>query len=211
MIEGAATPVKPALRSWLTVQESRSLSDLGLLAVRLIVGFELFAHGMQKFGQFGGTTTFDGHSVSGVRAINEGAQFLHLLGYHPTVALSWLLTVTELSAGVLLMAGFLTPLAAAAAIGDMFNVVFGLAWQMSWFGNAKGPGYELEAVLLVAAISICLLGPGRYSVDRRLGWRLSGVPWGVIGVGCGVAVGLFVLTVLGPGLGGADIPAPPGP
>jgi hypothetical protein len=64
-------------------------------------------------------------------------------------------------------------------------------------------------ILFVAAVAISLIGPGRFSADRALGWRLSGVPWGVAGVVLGIAVGIFVLVVLEPGFGGADLPKGP--
>ena len=196
--------------SWPSLNESRSLSDVGLLILRLAVGFELFAHGMQKFGQFGGMVGLDGKSVSGSDAVQAQADtLLRLLGYHPTLALSWFLTVTELAAGLLLMAGFLTPLAAAAVIGDMFNLIFALGWQAGWFGKASGQtGYEYLVIILAAAAAISLLGPGRYSVDGALGWRLSGVPSGIAGVALGLVVGLFVLLGLGPGFGGLDLTPP---
>jgi putative oxidoreductase len=198
-------------RTWSSPSEWTSLTDVGLLVLRLVLGFELFAHGMQKFGLFGGTVGFDGKEVTGSAAVSAQAGLLHLLGYHPTTAMSWFLTLTELGAGSLLIAGFLTPLAAAALIGDMFNVVAGMQWQSGWFGNANGPGYEFAVVILGAAAAVSLIGPGRFSVDRALGWRLSGVPWGVAGVALGLAVGLLVLVMFGPGFGGADLSPPSSP
>jgi putative oxidoreductase len=198
-------------RSWTSLSEWSSLSDLGLLCLRLVLGFELFAHGMQKFGLFGGTTGFDGKEVTGSAAVDAQAGLLDLLGYHPTTALSWFLTGTEAIGGALLIAGFLTPLAAAALIGDMFNVIFGMQWQAGWFGSAAGPGYEFAVVILGTAVAVSLVGPGRLSVDRALGWRLSGVPWGVAGVVLGLVVGLVVLVAFGPGFGGADLSPPAGP
>ena len=107
------------------------------------------------------------------------------------------------------MVGFLVPLAAAAVIGDMFNLIFGLTWNGGWSGNENGPGYEFAVVILASAVAASLLGGGRYSLDSVLGWRLSGVPWGVSGVALALVVGLFVLVALGPGFGGIDFPSPP--
>ena len=197
-------------RRWLPLVESRSLSDLGLLALRVALGFELFAHGMQKFDLFGGWTTFTGQHVSGIDAIEAQGDFLALFGYDPSLALSYFLTITEVIAGLLLMAGFLTPLAAAALIGDMINLIFGLGWQMGWFGGEKGPGYELAVVMLLAGAAVALIGPGRYSVDSLLGWRLRGLPLGVLGIALGIVVGFAVLVAFGPGFGGADLPSAAG-
>ena len=194
----------------LTLTESRSLLDVGLLVLRLGVGFELFAHGAQKFGLFGGSVGLSGKHVSGVAAINaQAGGLLTFAGFDHTVALSWLLTFTELGGGILLMVGFLTPLAASAVIGDMFTLI-GLGWQAGWFGNAAvQTGYEFDVVIVAAAAAISLIGPGRYSADGALKWKLRGFPWGVAGIVLGLAVGLFVLQVFGPGFGGLDL-TPPG-
>lgn len=200
---------KEAVRSLLPFRESRSLTDLGLLVFRFFLGFEFFAHGMQKFGWFGGTFGPDGGEVTGKAAIEAQAEFLTILGYDLPLTLSWFLTFTELIAGILLMVGFLTPLAAAAVIGDVLNIIFALTWQGGWSGDENGPGYEFAVLIVAFAVAASLIGPGRYSLDRVLGWRLSGVPWGVAGVGLALVVGLFVLVVIGPGFGGIDFAAPP--
>jgi putative oxidoreductase len=186
--------------------DTRTLRDVGLLVLRVSVGFELFAHGLQKFGLFGGMTDLEGHHVSGIAAINAQADtLLQFLGYHPTVALSWFLTLTEIGAGLMLMIGLVTPLAAAAVIGDMFNLIFGLGWQNGWFGNGPSQGYEFDVIIFAAATAIILIGPGRFSVDRALGWRLTGLRWAIGAIALGIGVGMFVLTVLGPGFGGVDL------
>jgi putative oxidoreductase len=199
---------KDAVRSLIPFRESRSLTDLGLLVFRFTLGFEFFTHGMQKFGWFGGTFGSDGGEVTGEAAIEAQAEFLTILGYDLPLTLSWFLTFTELIGGILLMAGFLTPLGAAAVIGDMLNI-FNLGWNGGWSGNENGGGVELPVVLGGFAAAIALLGPGRFSVDRLLGWRLSGVPWGVFGLVLALVVGLFVLVVIGPGFGGIDLAPPP--
>jgi putative oxidoreductase len=214
------TQSEGARRGWGALGDRRLLADIGLLVLRLSLGFEFFAHGMQKFGRFGGTLGSQGQPVEGRAAIDAQADFLDFLGYSPAHALSWFLTFTELIAGILLMAGLLVPMAAAAVIGDSINLIFGLSWQGGWFGNEKGPGYEFSVIMLAAAAALCLLGGGRFSLDRLLSswvkgrasrWRLERVPWGVAGIVLGIAVGVFVLVVLGPGFGRSDLLPPMGP
>jgi putative oxidoreductase len=51
-------------------------------------------------------------------------------------------------------------------------------------------GYEYNLVLWTVAVAVAATGPGRFSLDRALGWvdNLSGVWWGV---------GVLVASVLG--------------
>jgi putative oxidoreductase len=197
-------------RSWAALQESIDLKDLGLLALRVSVGFEFLAHGLQKFGRFGGTFDLDGNEVTGVKAVEAQADFLGFLQYDAALFLSWVLTITELVAGALLILGFLVPLAVAAMIADMFQIIFNLQWDAGMFGDgASAGGYEYAVILLVAAGALALTGPGRYSVDRALGWRLHGFPAGVAGIALGFAAGAIILAAFGPGFGGIELPEPP--
>ncbi len=94
--------------------------DWALLAMRLALGALFLAQGTTKWGWFGGTAP---PGMSGLE------HFLQILGYDSRTALSWLLTVTELGAGLLLIAGLFTPLAVAGVIGIAFNGAFVMSWQ----------------------------------------------------------------------------------
>jgi putative oxidoreductase len=72
-----------------------------------------------------------------------------------------------------MMAGLITPIACAAHVGLMSVA----AWT-----HHRGKGFFVftggwEYVGLVALMAACLaaLGPGRWSVDRALGWHLIGL------------------------------------
>jgi hypothetical protein len=58
-------------------------------------------------------------------------------------------------------------------------------------------GSELELAYLVTAISLAAIGPGRFSLDRAIGWddNISGVWWGVIALVAAAAVSFVTLTV----------------
>ncbi len=163
--------------------------DVASLALRLALGMLIFAQGMGKFGWFGG----DG-------GLNGLEEFLRILGYEARTPLAWLLTSVEIGSGLFLMAGALTPLAAAGAIGIAVNLTFGLTWSA---GYAATGGYGFALLLMAMAAALAFLGPGRFSVDRliRWPWPMSGMKAGIAALALGAVVGALVLTVLGPGFG----------
>ena len=68
---------------------------------------------------------------------------------------------------------------------------------MTWengFISAKG-GYEYNLVLIASALAIALAGPGRLSLDRALGLRLSGWRWGVGAAVLAVVTSAVVVSV----------------
>jgi len=151
----------------------------GLLLLRVVVGGTMFGHGAQKlFGWWGG------HGPRGT------AGFFERLGYRPPLAMALLAGAGEAS-GLLLAFGFATPLACLAIAVVMLNAI--LAVHLSngfWNGNG---GYEFPLTLAAVVVSVAATGPGRFSIDRAIGWddNISGVWWGV-----GVLAAAVVLTVL---------------
>src|SRR3954464_32637 len=153
----------------------------GLLLLRVVAGGTIFAHGAQKlFGWFGG------HGVRGT------ARFFENLGYRPAVLLAVLAGLGEAS-GVLFAFGFLTPLAAVGIAIVMFNAIAVVHWSKGFF-NGNG-GIEFPLSLAAIAGGGAAPGPGRFSIDRAIGWddNISGLWWGV-GVAA-VAGAVSLLTV----------------
>jgi putative oxidoreductase len=150
--------------------------DLALLALRCVVGAVVLAHGIN-------------HVVGGGR-IPGTARWFESLGMRPGVVHAWLASGTEIAAGVLLVLGLLTPLAAAGVVGVMV-----VAWIANHLGHGffifrPGEGWEYVMTLAVVALTIGALGPGSWSLDDVLGWEdLAG------GEGLALTAGL--------GLGGA--------
>lgn len=140
--------------------------DIGLLLIRLAVGGAFAAHGAQKlFGMFGG------HGLAGTAAFLEGQ------GFRPGRFYAWLLGVTEVAGGLMLAAGFLTPLAAGGLAGAMLTAILTAHRGKGFF--AQGGGCELPFMLGITAIATAFSGPGRYSLDHMLGWQLEGSEWGI--------------------------------
>ena len=58
-------------------------------------------------------------------------------------------------------------------------------------------GSELEIAYLTIAVSLAAIGPGRFSIDRAIGWddNISGVWWGVGALGAALVVSVLTLTL----------------
>ena len=80
----------------------------------------------------------------------------------------------EIAAGVLLVLGLFTPLAAAAALAYLINgllaaVVDAAGLRVS-FPFFLPDGHEYQLTLIVVAAAMILTGPGRYGFDAGRGW-----------------------------------------
>nr|WSZ97372.1 DoxX family membrane protein [Streptomyces sp. NBC_00857] len=129
--------------------------DLGLLLLRLALGLTMAVHGSQKlFGWFGGG------------GLDGTGQFFTMSGYPSGEALAVVAGLTETLGGLGLAIGLLTPLAGAALVGTMVNVL-----AVKGFGAFFAPtGIEYELLLTAGAAALTLTGPGRIAVDRFLPW-----------------------------------------
>ncbi|MBW5484385.1 DoxX family membrane protein [Streptomyces bambusae] len=127
--------------------------DAGLLLLRLVAGLTMAAHGSQKlFGWFGGG------------GIDGTGAFFEMSGYPSGKAMAVVAGLTETLGGLGLALGLLTPLAGAALVGTLLNVL-----AVKGTGSFFAPkGVEYELLLTAAAAALTLTGPGRYAADRFL-------------------------------------------
>jgi len=166
----------------------RGTQDLGLLLLRAGFGALLIAHGLQKvFGWWGG---------SGLHSFGDA---LSAVGYQHADMLTYVAAGTEIAAGVLLLLGLFTPLAAAAALAYLINgLIAGIATQDDprQFVFFLPDGHEYELTLIVVAAAIILIGPGRYGFDAGRGWArrpfIGSFVALLLGVGVGIAVWFFL-------------------
>ncbi|MBS7548370.1 DoxX family protein [Dietzia sp. Marseille-Q0999] len=125
-----------------------------MLITRVILGVVLIAHGWEKF------------AINGIEG--TGA-FFDSIGIPGATAAAAVVGVIELVGGILLILGLLTPLVAVLVvvvmIGAFFTVHAGSGVYVS------NNGWELVAVVGLAAAVFGLVGPGRYSVDAVLARR----------------------------------------
>jgi len=162
----------------------------GLLLLRVVIGGTMFAHGAQKlFGWFGG------HGLRGTGG------FFGSLGFRAPLLMALLAGASE-AAGLLFALGLLTPLAALGIAVVMLMAVATVHWAKG-FWNMAG-GYEFNLTLLAVAVAVAATGPGRFSLDRLIGWddELSGLWWGLGVLGAAILAAAATLTV------GRAAPAP---
>jgi putative oxidoreductase len=149
----------------------------GLLLLRLVVGGTMFAHGAQKlFGWFGGG------------GLGGTAGFFGSVGFRAPLLMAFLAGLAE-AGGLSLAAGFLTPLAALGIAVVMLTAIRVVHLPKGFFNSAGG--YEFNLTLLAAAIALTATGPGRFSVDRAIGWddNITGAWWAL-----GVAVAALLVS-----------------
>jgi putative oxidoreductase len=137
----------------------------GLLLLRLYVGAAFVGHGTQKlFGWWGG---FGPQGTGG---------FFASRGFRWGVPMAVLAGLSEAGGGALLVLGLLTPLACLLIAVVMLNAIFSVTLKRAFLA-----GSEVELLYLVIAVSLAATGPGRFSIDRAIGWddNISGLWWGV--------------------------------
>ena len=148
-----------------------------LLLIRLVVGLLFIGHGLQKLlGWFGGPG-MQGWTES---IAKDGVANAPLWAYMSAFG--------EFGSGALLVLGLLTPFASAILVGDMLVAIADVhASKGLWSQNG---GFEYNLVLIALLVSVGIVGPGLYSLDRRL----PALPRPYVFIGA-VLVTLFVISL----------------
>ncbi|BBZ12577.1 DoxX family protein [Mycobacterium branderi] len=146
--------------------------DVGLLILRVALGLTLAAHGYNKF--------FGGGRIPGT------ARWFSSIGMKAGTFQALVAASTEVSAGLGLAAGLLTPIPAAGFVALMFVAAWTVHRPHGFF--IINEGWEYVMVLAVGAVAVATLGPGQYSLD----WLIFGHNWldGWKGLGISVLLGL---------------------
>ncbi len=147
---------------------------LGRLLLRATVGGFFIGHGTQKlFGWFGG------------HGLDATGEMFESLGLRPGRTNAIAAGAAEAGGGALLAAGLATPVGAAVITSTMLTAINRVHLKNGpWTSNG---GYEYNAVLIAAALTLAEIGPGKPSLDDALGLKLSGPAWAAAAALGGVA------------------------
>jgi putative oxidoreductase len=156
---------------------------LGLLVVRLAVGLLMIGHGTQKlFGWFGG------HGPRGT------GYFFDSLGLRPGRLMAVTAGAAEVTGGLLIALGLLTPLGAAMISAVMLTAVL-TAHRGSGIWASEG-GSEYNLVLIAGMFALTAVGAGEWSLDNAFGLNLDGTGWAFAELGAAL-VGSAGMVILG--------------
>jgi putative oxidoreductase len=166
------------------IADRRGTQDLGLFLLRVVVGALFIGHGLQKaFGLWGGPG-FDGLQ-----------RLLTDTGFKYADILTYVATGGQIAAGVLLILGLFTPLAAAGALAYLVTGVLAdamAAHEQARLASFLTDGHEYKVIVVAVVAAIILIGPGRYGLDAGRGWArrpfVGSFAALLVGIGAGVAV-----------------------
>lgn len=130
--------------------------DVALLLLRALLALVFVSHGAQKL--------FTG--IGGSSPAHEASRF-ERAGIRPSREMALLTGVLQLGAGVLMLVGLLTPLA-ALVLGTTMVVAALRAHDGRGFFIQNG-GYEYNLSLVAVSLAVILAGAGSYSLDAALG------------------------------------------
>jgi putative oxidoreductase len=159
--------------------------DTGLLILRVVLGLTMAAHGYNKFFGPGG--------------LKGTAGWFDSMGMKPGMFHARAAATTEMSAGLGLAAGLLTPIPAAGFVALMLVAAWTVHRPNGFFIVKEG--WEYNLILAVTAVAVATIGPGKFSLDYALfhttnfydylhGW------WGLlISAGLGLAGGIGQLVI----------------
>lgn len=135
-------------------------ADLGLLALRLVVGLIFAAHGAQKVLGWWGGPGFSGWIAAMTR-----------MGLRPARFWAFVSAWTELLGGGLLAFGGATPVVASLLVAQSLVIVVRGHWSRG-FWNRDG-GIEFPLALLGGSAALLGVGPGSLSVDEAVGLAVA--------------------------------------
>jgi len=125
-------------------------SDWGVLALRVVLGVLLMAHGWPKIKNIRGT-----------------AGWLGPMGFRPATFWAAVVSLLEFVGGAFLVVGFFTQIVAALVAIQFLIIILKINAKKGLVG-----GYEFDLLILGASLALLTLSGGSMSLDNILGLRL---------------------------------------
>lgn len=126
-----------------------STSQWAALIMRLSLGAMFLAHGLLKVFVF---------TLPGTAAFFESIGFPGWTAY--------IVGPAEVLAGIALIVGFKTRLVSLATLPILVGAVIP-HWANGWLFSAPNGGWEYPVFLIAAAVSVALLGSGKFAIDNK--------------------------------------------
>ena len=131
------------LTSWLG-----KWNNAGLLVLRLAIAVMFIVHGLNKWSMWG----------------MEPSEQLQA----SMLTIMKILSIAEPLAGLAMIIGYLTPVAAIGLIAEMLGAVnLKVNVLHLRFTEAQSTGWELEFMIIAALVCLLFTGPGRFSIEGR--------------------------------------------
>ena len=134
------------------------LAGLTPVVVRVIVGFMMFAHGVDKLS-------------GGAAGIAGFGEFLSSAGLPAGLLLAWFVTFLELVGGAMLILGLLSRVIAGLMTVELLVAITLVTGARGLISGEEGVGFERDLAYIAGFLVVLLLGPGRPSLDHLLGFE----------------------------------------
>lgn len=135
------------MKNFFAVQNHKMSIDVVLLIVRIVTGYAFMLHGYDKI--LNPMGWMQGSSIPGI---------FQALG-----------AIAEFGGGIALILGVVSRL---ASLGLIFTMIVAVYVHAVMFGHpfvSKGGGsYEPATTYLLISLFLTVMGPGRFSIDRKL-------------------------------------------
>lgn len=168
--------------------------NIALLVLRLVPGLLFMGHGLQKLvpGRYSPPLL----NATGPAPM---AGFFEQVGLRPGLPAVVLAGLGELTGGILIAAGLVTPLGTALLAAVMTTAIVTVHWSKGiWSTNG---GFEFPLLMLTAVYAVSAIGPGSLSVDSWAGianwtaihWSASDAVRAGAAVGVGALAGVLTI------------------
>lgn len=129
------------------IQPLLVFGDAGIAILRVVLGLIMVAHGWPKLKNIKGT-----------------AEWMRQT-FKPGIFWAVVVSITEFIGGLFLIVGLFTQVVAVIVAIQFLVIIIAMNFKKGLVG-----GYELDLLILAAALALMVLGGGHYSLDSL--WRI---------------------------------------